>query len=181
MSGNMTAVQELEKRLGSQVLVFNTDFRALRIEDWMDACSRIVTNDARLLIARDDGSVIRSQYLVIKRPLVIVLNRWVPIKDRKKMSLDSHASMRSIRQRDNFTCAYCGKKGYTVDHIQPKSRGGQNTWGNLVTACQKCNTMKANRTPQEAGMKVPVVKESEIVRLIDKIQQLAFDALGEIS
>lgn len=63
---------------------------------------------------------------------------------------------KNIFHRDNYTCQYCGKKGLplTLDHILPKSRGGKNTWENIVTACPKCNTLKANRTPLEAGMKM---------------------------
>lgn len=57
-----------------------------------------------------------------------------------------------ILTRDNYTCAYCLGHGNTVDHIIPESRGGQNTLGNLVTACFNCNQKKGNRTPLEANM-----------------------------
>jgi 5-methylcytosine-specific restriction endonuclease McrA len=40
----------------------------------------------------------------------------------------------------------------TIDHIIPKSRGGSESWENLVAACTKCNNKKGNRTPDEAGM-----------------------------
>jgi 5-methylcytosine-specific restriction endonuclease McrA len=50
---------------------------------------------------------------------------------------------------------YCGsKKSLTLDHVIPKSKGGMNTWENLVTSCFKCNLKKANRTPEEAKMKM---------------------------
>ena len=39
-----------------------------------------------------------------------------------------------------------------MDHVLPKSRGGLNTWENLVTACKKCNQKKGNKTPRESGM-----------------------------
>lgn len=61
--------------------------------------------------------------------------------------------------RDRWLCAYCGRKFHeselTLDHVQPESRGGAWSWTNLVAACggpQGCNTVKANRTPEEAGM-----------------------------
>jgi 5-methylcytosine-specific restriction endonuclease McrA len=58
-----------------------------------------------------------------------------------------------IYKRDDRTCGYCGSiKDLTIDHIIPKSRGGPNTWENLICACVKCNVRKGNRTPQEAGM-----------------------------
>jgi 5-methylcytosine-specific restriction endonuclease McrA len=58
-----------------------------------------------------------------------------------------------IFKRDGHECVYCGsKKDLTLDHVIPKSRGGGNTWTNLVTSCFKCNVRKSNRTPDEAKM-----------------------------
>ena len=59
-------------------------------------------------------------------------------------------------RRDDHKCQYCGKKNVemTVDHIIPKSKGGADSWENLVTACVKCNNIKGNRTPEEIGMKL---------------------------
>jgi len=61
-----------------------------------------------------------------------------------------------IFNRDRSTCQYCGKqtRQLTVDHVIPRYRGGQHTWGNVVTACVSCNRHKAGRTPREAGMKL---------------------------
>jgi hypothetical protein len=60
-----------------------------------------------------------------------------------------------VFKRDRHTCQYCGAKGeLTLDHVMPSSRGGQDTWENLVAACGPCNHGKANRTPEEAGMRL---------------------------
>jgi 5-methylcytosine-specific restriction endonuclease McrA len=57
--------------------------------------------------------------------------------------------------RDFYECQYCAsKESLTIDHVVPKSKGGKDTWENLVTACQKCNSRKGNRTPDEADMKL---------------------------
>lgn len=60
--------------------------------------------------------------------------------------------------RDNYTCQYCGEKKpereLTLDHVFPRSRGGDESWENQTTACKKCNNKKADRTPEEAGMKL---------------------------
>lgn len=65
---------------------------------------------------------------------------------------------KNILIRDNYQCQYCGKKyplGFiTIDHIIPRSRGGMTNWTNVVTCCNKCNTKKGGRLPQEAGMKL---------------------------
>jgi 5-methylcytosine-specific restriction endonuclease McrA len=60
----------------------------------------------------------------------------------------------SVLRRDRFRCAYCGRPGHTLDHVLPISRGGTSTWLNTVTACGSCNGRKANRTPEEAGMRL---------------------------
>ncbi|MFC1916741.1 HNH endonuclease [Chloroflexota bacterium] len=83
-------------------------------------------------------SVIRLAYK-IKRP-------W---PQRKLTRLE-------VLNRDQYTCQYCGSetRQLTLDHVIPRYRGGQHTWGNLVSACIPCNHHKAGRTPQEAGMRL---------------------------
>jgi 5-methylcytosine-specific restriction endonuclease McrA len=73
----------------------------------------------------------------------------------------AHATMSKndyLFRRDLCTCAYCGdvfkESELTRDHIQPSSRGGKDTWMNLVTACKPCNVHKSNRTPEEAKMQL---------------------------
>jgi len=58
--------------------------------------------------------------------------------------------------RDNYRCQYCGVKlaNLTIDHIRPRQKGGEDTWENLVCACPRCNSMKGDRTPERAGMKL---------------------------
>ena len=60
--------------------------------------------------------------------------------------------------RDNFRCQYCGKSKkmneINYDHVQPRCKGGKTVWNNIVTACYPCNTRKANRTPEQAGMRL---------------------------
>jgi hypothetical protein len=63
--------------------------------------------------------------------------------------------------RDRYICAYCAQKyrsgQLTLDHIQPKSKGGEDSWMNLVAACKTCNNRKANKTPEAARMKLHYV------------------------
>lgn len=65
---------------------------------------------------------------------------------------------RSLFRRDQHVCAYCGNifsdGKLTRDHIIPSSRGGQNTWMNVVACCSHCNKVKDNKTPEEAGMQL---------------------------
>jgi len=65
---------------------------------------------------------------------------------------------RNLFARDASTCQYCGKRfsssQLSLDHIVPRSRGGQLTWENVVCACVKCNVRKGGRTPSEAHMRL---------------------------
>ena len=67
-------------------------------------------------------------------------------------------SRKNILMRDRHVCQYCGKTGQsaslTLDHVIPRSRGGETAWENLVACCHKCNNRKGSRTPEEANMKL---------------------------
>jgi 5-methylcytosine-specific restriction endonuclease McrA len=67
-------------------------------------------------------------------------------------------SRRNVARRDHQTCQYCGAQpgweSITVDHVVPRSRGGTSSWTNCVAACVACNARKADRTPEQAGMKL---------------------------
>src|SRR5207248_4021385 len=61
---------------------------------------------------------------------------------------------REIFIRDEHTCQYCGTRSsdLTIDHVIPRSRGGQHSWENLVSACRSCNHRKGGKTVQESKM-----------------------------
>ena len=68
-------------------------------------------------------------------------------------------SNRTLFGRDRFTCAYCGGKfpqttNLSRDHIIPRSRGGTDTWTNVVTSCRKCNSKKGSKTLKEARLEL---------------------------
>lgn len=100
-------------------------------------------------------------------PLVLELTRelsgaWVEGAGQRSIGF----SYRAIHEREGWTCAYCGRGVSktppsesllaTVDHIVPRSRGGESSWLNLVCACKECNNRKAARTPTEARMPLRV-------------------------
>jgi 5-methylcytosine-specific restriction endonuclease McrA len=87
----------------------------------------------------------------IRLPRIMILNDYDEVPD-----FELNLNTKNIALRDHYCCQYCGKKlradDVTLDHVLPQSRGGPDTWENLVTSCKKCNLKKANRTPKEAGM-----------------------------
>lgn len=82
--------------------------------------------------------------------------KTVMVKKYVKLSRRHTPTKRNIFLRDSYACQYCGVDDakMTIDHVFPKSRGGRDTWENLVAACVKCNNKKGNRTPEEAQMRL---------------------------
>jgi 5-methylcytosine-specific restriction endonuclease McrA len=96
---------------------------------------------------------VRSVNFEIKVPRVIRLLFYDRLP-RQTVRLNR----RNIFSRDGNHCQYCGKRFPTaelsLDHVLPRSRGGQTTWENIVCACVGCNVKKGGRTPAEAGMRL---------------------------
>jgi 5-methylcytosine-specific restriction endonuclease McrA len=86
-------------------------------------------------------------------PRVIRLVRYVAAK---WMYRPAGYSRTGVLTRDRHRCAYCGGRATTIDHVLPASRGGPWSWLNTVAACESCNLRKADRTPQEARMRLLV-------------------------
>lgn len=106
------------------------------------------------LPVREFDEYVRSANRVYRLPPIVVCSKF----DRiifKKVVFPTKAN---IWKRDNYTCQYSNKKltreELSVDHIIPSSRGGENTWENLVTCDKELNTWKSDRTPKECGLKL---------------------------
>lgn len=86
-------------------------------------------------------------------PSIMVLKKYV-----RKKPLIPKFNFRGVFRRDMFMCCYSGKElppsKLTVDHVLPKSRGGKSTWENCVTASLEINSLKGNKTPEEANLKL---------------------------
>ena len=100
-----------------------------------------------------DEPCVRTVSVSIKVPEVIVLTRFNGLPRTQPTF-----SRRNLYRRDRTRCQYCGKRPgtseLTIDHVIPRSRGGQSTWENCVLACVPCNSRKANRLPAEAHMRL---------------------------
>lgn len=110
------------------------------------------------ILEAHDGLFIRSSSGVDVWPMpkILQLIRTVAL-NREKIYGPRMVSKRGVLDRDNRTCAYCGvTHANTVDHVLPRSKGGESSWLNLVAACRDCNNRKRNRTPEEAGMPLTV-------------------------
>lgn len=133
------------------ILVLNADSQPLNVTTLQRGFNLVWKGKAEV-VKYDADSPIKSSVGTYKRPLVIRLMRFVYIPF-KKIPL----SRQNIFRRDGHKCGYCGSnKDLTIDHIFPKSKGGKNSWKNLVTCCKKCNYKKDDMTTKEAGMKLLV-------------------------
>ena len=112
----------------------------------------------------DGDRVLRSAHDQFPVPSVIRRRTYINVRRRREAS-----GMKRLRiyMRDKFRCQYCGEKKaaaeLTLDHILPRSRGGDNSPLNIVTACISCNNRKSNRTPAEARM--PLLTSQSALRV----------------
>lgn len=175
----MTSVLELENLIGrEEVVQVDSSIKIVSTVNWATAITKVLSDEAYVLIPRSNGEKLYSPNLVIEKPLVIGLKVHVPDAKVIRMNLDDHVSKSKILIRDNWTCQYCHSYGNTIDHIMPKSRGGLNTWGNLCVACQKCNGFKSNHTPQEVGFKMPKIPNIFVpLRKENKLQDALYSDL----
>lgn len=101
------------------------------------------------------------------RRSIVQVNSIVGTHGDSRALLKSHAhytpplNNQTLFARDAQLCMYCGDRhsarGLSRDHVMPLSRGGTDTWNNVVTACKRCNNRKAGRTPERAGMELLAV------------------------
>ncbi len=120
----------------------NTDtYYIYKWEDWI-----------KQPIAETDPIIIGARYN-IKVPEVIVLSIYDKIYKK-----DARLTKKNIYIRDNYRCQYSGKKikgtDADIDHIVPRSLGGTNSWENMVVCSKEINRQKANRTPEQANLKL---------------------------
>ena len=171
---------DLEREVSrTQTLVVDSAFNFVRTDHWTDAISKVVMRDARILIPRSDGAMIRSTYLTLPHPLVIGLNRYVGT-ERRVFKHDDKVTRSIILIRDNWTCYVCKGYGDTMEHLMPESRGGESTWGNLAVACTTCNGLKGDRTPDEMGWDWPVIPKVLISQRRESIQAAIWARLAEM-
>ena len=129
-------------------LVLNATYEPLSIVPARRAVCLVLADKADVVAA--DDTVMRSASRHIAVPLVIRLRYVVKVPYRRRTSL----SRRAIFARDDHRCQYCGTTADSIDHVMPRSRGGQHTWENVAAACRPCNLRKRDRTPVEADMRL---------------------------
>lgn len=131
------------------VLLLNASFEPLAVVPLRRAVVLVLDEKADLIEARD--RTLSGPSLTVPVPSVIRLRSYVRVPYRRHVGL----SRRGVLTRDGHRCQYCGDRADTIDHVQPRSRGGVNSWENLVAACRPCNHRKGDRLLSELGWTLP--------------------------
>lgn len=177
------------------VLVLNRNWQAINIRTPQDAFCQMATNVATALDIegedyirpvkwdewitlpiREQDNAVHTAHSAVRVPTVIVAVNYAKVpKKRPKLSA------RNIRERDGNRCQYTGRMLHptegSLDHVVPRSRGGRDTWENLVWSAKEVNQRKANRLPHEAGLKLLNVprapKELPVIALLRNAHSVA--------
>jgi len=101
-------------------------------------------------VVASNGMVFHSERLSIEAPSVVRLRYFVHVPYRAQAPL----TRRAVFARDDWVCQYCGAPAENLDHVVPRSRGGEHTWENVVASCRRCNAKKENRLAEDAGLRL---------------------------
>jgi 5-methylcytosine-specific restriction endonuclease McrA len=128
------------------VLVLNASHEPLSVVSDRRALVLVIRGKAIPIEHRDQ--VWRSERASMQAPSVVRLTAFVHLPYQRNVPV----SRRAVFGRDQNRCQYCAGPAESIDHVLPKSRGGQHTWDNVVACCRRCNVRKGSRLPAEAGL-----------------------------
>ena len=157
--------------LACPVLVLNRNYQAINIITVRKALVMMVAGSVEALDGeyqsykmvdwlaqrpQNDDDIIATPSRRVRAPRLVICTTFGKI-----LSLKVRFTRNNIFRRDNYVCQYCRRRYLShelnIDHVFPRSRGGEHQWENVVTSCLPCNTRKRDRTPDEACM--PLLKE----------------------
>ena len=135
------------KDLAEVVTFDDGQFLSYDFQSWREV------SQARARFRSPDDDFVRTVRSEIQIPRIIRLLAYDRIPHQRVKF-----NRRNLFARDGNRCQYCGKRfapiDLSLDHVVPRSQGGQMTWENIACACLKCNVRKGGRTPSEAGMRL---------------------------
>ena len=147
----------------STILVLNSSYEPLHFTNWKRAV---------ILLFKEKAKVISKR--------VIRLVNYVIIPFRRMN--DMYPTRNLIYKRDKNKCQYCGStKSLTIDHVIPKSKGGQDTWENLVVACSSCNVKKSDKLLEQTNMKLQRKPMAPVSKVLMDLEHSNIDEWKEFT
>ena len=131
-----------------KALVLNATYEPLCVVSVRRAVVLVLKEKAEVLHATDQE--LHSEREAFAIPSVIRLTYFVKVPFRARAALNR----RAVFARDGHRCQYCGAHAENIDHVVPRSKGGEHVWENVVAACRPCNTKKEDRLLHEVGLKL---------------------------
>lgn len=132
----------------SGALVLNATYEPLCIVPSRRAVVLVLAERAEIL--HDTGQAVHSEHLTVPVPSVIRLRNFVKVPFRRRAPLNR----RGVFARDGHRCQYCGAAAESIDHVVPRSKGGEHAWENVVAACRPCNVRKGDRLLHATAMEL---------------------------
>jgi 5-methylcytosine-specific restriction endonuclease McrA len=132
----------------ARALVLNASFEPLSVVSARRACVLVLTGKADVVHTTDE--MLRSERISLDVPSVVRLRYFVRVPFGRRSAL----SRRGVFARDEHCCQYCGARAESIDHVFPKSRGGQHVWENVVAACRDCNAKKRDQLLADTSMRL---------------------------
>ncbi|MBF6572003.1 HNH endonuclease [Nocardia farcinica] len=138
-----------------RVLLLNATYEPLTALSARRAVVLLICDKADTVHHNPEGPVVHSAGAEVAVPSVIRLRTYVRVPYRARVPMTRAALM----HRDRYRCGYCGGKAETIDHVVPRSRGGEHSWENCVASCAPCNHRKADKLLSELGwtLRAPLV------------------------
>jgi len=133
----------------TKVLALSSNYEPLGVIDWQRAVTLLFSGKVQTL--HESDQVIRSPSWEMRIPTVVAFRH-----SRHKRVKSVRFSRKNVWIRDEGRCQYCNSsvsiKDFTLDHVQPRTTGGQTMWTNVVTCCTPCNQKKADKPLNRSGL-----------------------------
>lgn len=129
-------------------LILNATYEPLSVVSSRRAVVLVIRGKAVVLEGRDEQWSSESATFIV--PSVVKLTSYVRVPYQRTVPV----TRRAVFGRDDHICQYCRGPAESIDHVIPRSRGGQHTWDNVVAACRRCNVRKGSKLPNETDLKL---------------------------
>jgi 5-methylcytosine-specific restriction endonuclease McrA len=132
----------------ARVLVLNASYEPLSVVTTRRAVVLVLSERATVVVPKDE--MWNSEKTTLQVPSIVRLTRFVKVPYRRAVPV----TRRAVFGRDGHRCQYCGDTAESIDHVVPRSKGGDHSWENVVACCRNCNIRKGDRSLRETGFRL---------------------------